>query len=239
MHIYFGVCVLEYVYCHDCKRKHVSPYLKKTTQNENKREDLSLADPDVRNSAAPEMDSQRWKAFKNGDEASFISIYTQYFPVLFNFGHQFTRDKELVKDLIQDLFIELKQKRKNLGNTDSIKFYLLKSYRRKLLYHLKKEKVNISKEQIFLKDTFEIELTHESHLINAQLNDEIKVRLSKALNGLTERQREILIYFFHEGLSYEEITAIMEFSKIEYARVLMSRSLSKLRGILSDFRKKI
>ena len=217
----------------------MSKYLKKATQNENEKQDLIPDDSGVGNSTKQEIDSERWEAFKNGDETSFISIYTQYFPVLFNFGHQFTKDKELVKDLIQDLFIELKQKRKTLGNTNSIKFYLLKSYRRKLLYHIKREKLNTSKEQTFIKDTFEIELTHESRLINAQLNDEIKAKLNMALNNLTERQREILIYFFHEGLSYEEITSIMEFSRIEYARVLMSRSLSKLRGILDDLRKKI
>ncbi|MDN5199715.1 sigma-70 family RNA polymerase sigma factor [Fulvivirgaceae bacterium BMA10] len=219
-------------------RDKLKKYLKKTTQNDSEIEDLNLNDSDIHNSHKKEVDSEQWKAFKNGDEASFINIYTQYFPVLFNYGHQFTQDKELIKDLIQDLFIELKQKRKTLGNTNSIKFYLLKSYRRKLLNCLKRDKLNTSKKKKFVRDTFEIELAYESCLINVQLKDEIKFKLNQALNDLTKRQREILIYFFQDGLSYEEITSIMEFSRIEYTRVLMSRSLSKLRGILNDLTKK-
>jgi len=182
-------------------------------------------------------DSELWKSFKDGDLASFTEIYTKYFPVLFNYGHQFTMDKGLVKDLIQDLFIELKQKRKTLGTTDSIRYYLMKCYRRKLFYQLNKNKRNASVEQTFSNDQFEIEVTHESRLINSQLNEEIKSKLSRALNDLSERQREILIYFYYEGFSYKEITSIMGFSRVEYARVLMSRSLTTLRDTLGKWRK--
>ena len=40
-------------------------------------------------------DRELWGAFKNGDEAAFIAIYRQYFPVLFRYGSQFTWDSSI------------------------------------------------------------------------------------------------------------------------------------------------
>src|SRR5690606_36156630 len=71
-----------------------------------------------------------WEAFKKGNESAFIYIYETYFDQLFVYGKQFTRDEDIVKDAIQDLFITLRKSRAGLGSTDSIKFYLYKSLKR-------------------------------------------------------------------------------------------------------------
>jgi hypothetical protein len=47
-------------------------------------------------------ESDLWDLFKNGDTEVFNFIYVKYFPILINYGHQFTKDRELVKDVIQD-----------------------------------------------------------------------------------------------------------------------------------------
>lgn len=58
--------------------------------------------------------------------------------MLYRYGFQYTKDKALIKDAIQDLFVELRQKRKRLSHTTSIKLYLYKSIRRKILGHKEK-----------------------------------------------------------------------------------------------------
>src|SRR5690606_10416824 len=106
----------------------------------------------------------------------FNYIYVKYFPVLIRYGHQFSKDHELVKDVIQDLFIYLKVKRKQLGSTSSIKFYLYKAYRRRISRYLKKYRWNVPPQDI-ADEGFEITLSQESKMIDSAINDEVKKRL--------------------------------------------------------------
>ncbi|QGY46976.1 hypothetical protein GM418_25935 [Maribellus comscasis] len=48
-----------------------------------------------------------WIQFKSGDQSAFEEIYSEYADTLFNFGLKLTADQDLVKDSIQDLFINL------------------------------------------------------------------------------------------------------------------------------------
>jgi len=83
-------------------------------------------------------DKQLWKTFKAGGKTDFAQIYEKHAAVLYNYGRHIRTDQALVKDCIQELFIDIWKNRKTLGATDSIKFYLLKSLRRKIIYEAKK-----------------------------------------------------------------------------------------------------
>lgn len=179
-------------------------------------------------------ESDLWELFK-GDVRVFNHVYRKYFPILYHYGHQFTKDKELVKDMIQDLFIYLKEKSKRLGKTTSIKFYLYKAYRRRITRYLKKNRSDNKRTQRDYAG-FEVALSQESTIINSAIDEELKQKLERAFGILTRRQREIIIYYFFEGFSYREITSVMGFSKVQYARILMSRSMAKLRRELADLR---
>ncbi|MEN7547637.1 sigma-70 family RNA polymerase sigma factor [Rapidithrix thailandica] len=175
-----------------------------------------------------------WRAFKEGSEAAFHHIYQVYFPVLFNYGHQFTADRELVKDLIQDLFIDIKEKRKKLGDTTSIKFYLFRALRRRVLRAEQRHRLKFFRNASQEEHGFEISLSHETKLINAQMDEELKANLEKAFASLTKRQKEIILYYYYEGMSYQDITKVMGFAKVEYARVLVHRSIVKLREVMKS-----
>lgn len=177
-------------------------------------------------------DSDLWELFK-GDTKAFNHVYSRYFPILYHYGHQFTKDHELVKDVIQDLFIYLKEKSKNLGRTTSIKFYLYKAYRRRIRRYLNKSKRG-SLGGDYGNGGFEVALPHESHIINSAVNEELKANLELAFDVLSPRQREIIMYYFFEGFSYQQIGSIMGFARVQYARILMSRSIARLRKELSN-----
>jgi RNA polymerase sigma factor (sigma-70 family) len=174
-----------------------------------------------------EDDHQCWQAFKRGNEAAFIQIYQQYFNVLFNYGYQFTRDKDLIQDSIQDLFIDLRKNRKNLAETNSIKKYLFKSFKRKVLFHLKKyralENRNLKSEQ------FEIEFSIEDRIINRQMGEQRAYKIKEAISKLPQRQREAIYYYFYENMNYQEVAEIMQMSQTRSARNLIYKALSSLK----------
>jgi len=188
------------------------------------KEEVKLKD-DIK--IAEQSDLLLWKSFKSGNESAFILIYETYFEKLYSYGRRLTSDEGIIKDAIQDLFIELRENRENLGDTDSIKFYLFKCLKRKIIREL--ESWVYKHEE--LKEGLPVEITfsHEQVLIDSQLDIEKTDRLNQALQGLSKRKREALYYLYYEGLSYEQIGDIMDLSHVKSARNLVYKALDFLR----------
>lgn len=171
-----------------------------------------------------------WERFKRGDDKSLVRIYKTYSKSLYNYGCQFTSRTDFVKDCIQELFYSLIQKREKLTVTKSIKAYLFISIRNNILRGLKKEElVSLNEEG------FNIQFQMAAVPFNIRLeDDEIEIINSK-LNELPPNQKEIVLLYFYEGLSYNEISSIMNI-KVKSARALLYRALSSLQKNLVSFR---
>lgn len=173
-----------------------------------------------------------WKAFKGGDEAAFVQIYHLYANVLFNYGCQLTPDTELVKDCLQDFFIYLRKNRAGFSDTSHVKMYLLKAFKRRVVDYLKKYNKESEKNESFLFYQFPVELSSEAIYINRQIEDEQIEKLNTALKSLDSKEREAIYYFYYEGLSYEQIAEIFNFSHVSSARRLVYRGLGQLRKLI-------
>lgn len=180
--------------------------------------------------AAVQSDVQLWGAFKDGNESSFITIYNTYFPMLYRYGFQYTKDKALIKDAIQDLFVELRQKRKRLSHTTSIKLYLYKSIRRKILGHKEKAINKMMSNQTLDGYDFEVVFSIENQLISQQLNEEKIHKLNQAREYLTKRQKQAIYYFYYEDLSYEEVSEIMGLNNVKSTRNLVYKAINILKS---------
>jgi RNA polymerase sigma factor (sigma-70 family) len=174
-------------------------------------------------------DKVLWESFKSGDEIAFINIYKSYCNMLYNYGCQFTEDKEMVRDCLQDFFIYLRKNKAGFGETNSIKMYLFKAFKRRVIDYLKKNTVEFCSNEEFAFTKFSVELSPESNYINQQIKAEQIERLNKALKALDSKEREAIYYFYYEGLSYEQIAEILNFSHVSSARRVMYRGLHHLR----------
>ncbi|WP_215224064.1 RNA polymerase sigma factor [Echinicola shivajiensis] len=175
-------------------------------------------------------DSAIWAAFKSGNESAFIFIYERFFDSLFEFGSLFCRNENMVKDAVQDLFIEIRKSRSKLGDTNNIKFYLFKSLKRRVL---KEQKTGFYKLLDLKNDySFSVEFSPEQLIIDKQISQEMVEKLNLSIQRLSPRKREIIYYFYYEGLSYQEIKEIMGFTNIKSARNLLYNALEFLKGSL-------
>lgn len=181
---------------------------------------------------AKSTDKELWKAFKNGDETAFIHLYNQYATVLFNYGCQFTPDKEMVKDCLQDFFIYLRKNRTGFSETGFIKMYLFKAFKRRVVDYLKKHNKECKNNETFLFFQFPVELSSEITYINRQIEDEQIDTLNKTLQALDTKEREAIYYFYYEGISYGQIAEIFNFSHVSSARRLVYRGLDQLRKLI-------
>lgn len=177
-------------------------------------------------------DKLLWETFKKGDELAFICIYKTYANVLYNYGCQFSPDKEMVKDCLQDFFIYLRKNRLGFGETDSIKMYLFKAFKRRVIDYFKKYNRECDLNETFAFFQFPVELSSESIYINRQFEEEQIIKLNNALKTLDKKEREAIYYFYYEGLGYAQIAEMFNFSHVSSARRLMYRGLSQLRKFL-------
>ena len=142
----------------------------------------------------------------NGDKDSFLAIYHTHYLALFSYAFGITADKELTKDCIQELFLEIWHTRSTLNKeVTNVQSYLLTWLRRKISRRqsrvLKEKSGERSRE---INDTKEF--CYEELLIAFQQGEEKKEQLRRALATLTKKQLEIIRLKFFDTLSYAEIS---------------------------------
>lgn len=169
-----------------------------------------------------------WSLFRQGDKGAFCFIYDQYAQVLCNYGDKISQDRKLTEDCLHDLFIELWNHRQGLGSTDSIKYYLFKSLRRKIIKEKSKTSVHINTEQSLENYDFEIVFSFESELVALEISQEEKRRLTKVLNQLSPRQKEAIFLKFYDDLTYEEVASVMSL-ELKSTYNLISKAIVTLR----------
>lgn len=197
-----------------------------------RRTDIEAQQHDVVHLLAEDGGSKLWKEFCEGKESAFIQIYERYFEILYRYGLRMVADQALVEDTIQDMFIYLRASRSRLGNTTSIKFYLFKCLKRRLITETNKW---AGKRDDFPPPTyFAFTLSHEQHLIQKQLDDEKLQKLNDAIAQMSPRKKEIIYYSFYEGLDYRQIQELMGLDSLKTTRNLMYKALGFLRDVLSQ-----
>ena len=172
-----------------------------------------------------EIDTLLWNQFKNGEQDAFAEIFRKYYPGLFNYGCRISTDSNLVEDCIQELFMDMWR---TSGKADiiSLKAYIFKAFKFKLIKLLAKNNKTIPLTDENNEHSFE--LSREALLINNEQNAENAKKVTDAIEMLSPRQKEIIYLKFYLGLSYEEVSDIMQIN-YQAARNLIYQVIKMLK----------
>jgi len=173
-------------------------------------------------------DKYIWNRFLEGSDSAFEIIYERHIKILANYGRRMHKDDELVKDAIQDMFVDVWKNRGNLGPTDSIKFYLLKAFRRNLIRKIKASKRFVSENGIYNAFDGFFEISHDFAIIKTEIEKETLDQLNQIINALPDRQKEAIFLRFYGGLNYHEISETMGINQ-QSAHNMVFKALSELR----------
>lgn len=178
-------------------------------------------------------DSVLWLAFKQGDKQAFSAIYQIYIADLLTYGYRLTNDKALIKDSIQDVFLHLWQHRQNLSETDSVRFYLYRSLRNRIIRNIQ----SLSTTQNVEPDHFNhlalpTQLAFDAEWISEETRQEHVQNLRNALEKLPKRQQEAIELRYHHDFSLEQIAELMDISN-QSVRNTLHRAVTALRDLLN------
>ncbi len=170
-------------------------------------------------------DIELWNAFTNGNREAFSHLFKRFYPLLFQYGTKICTNATVVEDAIQELFIELWQ-RKEKSEVLSVRSYLLTALKFKLYKTFRGKKWEAETES----ESGVFELSAETMLIAKEEDDDRSQAVVAALMRLPARQKEVIYLKIYKGLSYEEISVIM---KINYqvVRNLLCQALKSVRKL--------
>lgn len=183
----------------------------------------------------PPDDRVLWQHFKEGDEAAFAAVYRQHVQTLFRYGMSLRPDEDFVRDCLHDVFVEVWTKRERLGDTDSIKFYLIKSLKNRIFNQVEKQSrlipVDLDAGYNPVETATYATPSHEDELIQRQHDAGRLDKLAHCLDRLPPRQREAVQLRYFEGLDYRQVAEVLAVSQ-QSAYNLIFRALEELRKYL-------
>ncbi|MEX6686949.1 sigma-70 family RNA polymerase sigma factor [Danxiaibacter flavus] len=164
---------------------------------------------------------------QQGEESALSALMKEFYNDLYNYAYKFAKDDALVKDAIQEVFIDLWQRRHNADKIVSIRFYLLKAIKNTVLKSIEKRKRFLGESDVE-PAAFESVFDVEKIIIERQVSEEQAARLRLLLEQLSARQREIIYLTFYQQLTAGEIALLMNINK-QSVYNLLHESLQKLR----------
>ncbi|WP_152758013.1 RNA polymerase sigma factor [Salmonirosea aquatica] len=177
-------------------------------------------------------DSELWKAFRGGDRVAFGQIYDLYIQELLSYGYRITNDRQLIRDSIQDLFLYLWAQRENLSPTDSIKFYLYRSLRNRILRNTEKSS-RLATDVHLIPEHISGDLPFESAWMAEEKQAEQADKLRAAIARLPKRQQEVIQLRYYHDFNAEEIAKLLEINN-QSVRNLLHQAIGRLRDFFGE-----
>lgn len=173
-------------------------------------------------------DDTLWNGIRSGSEVAFELIYDRYFRVLYAYGRSLLTDEEVVRDVIQDLFLEIWRQRLVLSPARSVKYYLLGSLRRRI-QRIQKP-IDLHRRTLASVPESDLPTQESPEFLFTQAEAEFlqSEKIKHWLDQLPPRQHEALELHFYHNLSYREVATLLDI-KEQTARNLVQKALTLLR----------
>jgi RNA polymerase sigma-70 factor (ECF subfamily) len=152
-----------------------------------------------------DKDAELLIRLQEDDQYAFTSIYNKYWKNLYAVAYSILKDKTICEDIVQDIFINVWNKRKSIAIKVSLKAYLTSSVKYEVFRQLKKKI-----EALEIVDDLLIDPNN-----SAQENMEYKellVHMNNVVNKLSTKCREVFILSREKELSHKEIAVIRNIS---------------------------
>lgn len=162
------------------------------------------------------------------DEKFFRELFDHYWQDLFGFCRYHIQDEEVSKEIVQNLFLSLWERRNQLRVDVNIGHYLFRAARLQI--------VRFYRDQIHERKSIDNVKAFSSQIAN-DTEEEVYARdlsryITEVVDSLPPKCREVYLLSRHDGLSIFEIAQTLNLS-IKTVEAHLSKALRRLRRELS------
>lgn len=172
-------------------------------------------------------DKQLAILIKKGDKKAFKTLFELHYVSLIAFGNSLINDNEACRDLVQEVFLKLWEKRRSMSVHTSLKSYLFTAINNSALNFLRHEKIVSA----FWKYSISSWIFEES--IQLQVSPFVREAINKAIDSLPSKAKQCFTLTQIDGLSIREAAI-----KLDVAEKTVENQLARSRKILQQKLKK-
>jgi RNA polymerase sigma-70 factor, ECF subfamily len=175
-------------------------------------------------------DSQILEAIKQDDNVAYEMVFREYYRPMTAYAFRFLNNLPESENIVQEVFLRLWQKRKEIMITSSLQNYLFRSVKNQCINYIDHEKIKTGYQDMVI--------NHETNRIEYSeffLEFGLKRRIEAAIAALPEKRQEIFRLARENGLKYREIADRLKIS-VKTVETQMTLSLKQLRESLREYK---
>ncbi len=164
------------------------------------------------------------------DERALEFLFRDHFTGLCQFAVGYIKDTEAAKEIVQDAFVSLWEKRDSIDMSKPVKTYLSTTVRNRCLNYLRDHK-KFSSDLLAL-ENLSIDTIYDQP--DKLVESDIHQQISRAIEELPEKCREIFKLSRHQNLKYQQIADELQIS-VKTVETQMSKALQHMRLRLAEY----
>ena len=157
-------------------------------------------------------------------------LFRSHFAGLCYFAQKYVKDYESAKEIVQDAFISMWEKRETIDMGRPVKSYLTMVIHNKCTNYLRDNR-KFDQYILDIENLLDVPEYESSDILVA---DELKIKIDAAISELPEKCREIFVMNRYENLKYKEIADKLQIS-VKTVETQMSKALQHMRIKLAEF----
>lgn len=176
-----------------------------------------------------EKEQQIIQEIRSGNKQVYKHLFELYYPALSAFAFKYLKDIDSSREIVQDLFVNIYEKRESIEVKDSLKAYLFRSTRNKCLNALRQKKTKREYHELITRNMESV----------ADLNDqimqvELENEIFRVVESLPPKCKDIFIMSRVSGRTNSQIADELEIS-IRTVETQISKTLREIRKQLGNY----
>lgn len=142
-------------------------------------------------------------------EHQLQKIFDQYFQTLCFFAGKYLHDPEEVKDIVQEVYVRIWEKKPEFPGEMELRSFLYTSVYRSCINRIKQKGIHDEHHRIILMQSSE---SMEQNYISDRIEDEVMFELFSAIERLPSECRKVFKMSYVEGKRVEEVASLLNIS---------------------------
>jgi len=181
--------------------------------------------------AMSQTDDALLDAVRAGDVGAFDTLCLAYATRLWRFSYSIVGSREGAQDVVQDVLLNVWERRATITLSGSLTAYLFGACRRRALYYLRNNRTAERIGQQWTADDVPGMARASDGPHRALERDETRRLLDQAIAQLPEARRQVIALRWDQQLDYDDIAHVMQITP-DAARAHVSRAYRVLRTLL-------
>ena len=178
-------------------------------------------------SSSTSVDLNLFSLIKSGDVGAFTEVYNIYFELLYLHALKRVKDEDVAKDIVQDLFTVLWNKRDKLDLLSNPSHYLYTSAKNGVLNFIARQKI----ESTYINGLPDLNVIGVDQTDYLTREKQLSALIEKEISELPEKMQMVFRLSRTAGLSHKEIAEKLGISELT-VKTQVKNALKILKGRL-------